>query len=65
MRYVDNVNLGIANYYGEIQIYLDSETNKYYMGLENWNGISEKEISKGLYDLLKNELGGKKENGKR
>lgn len=40
----------IGNYYGGLQV--KEENDKYYWGIENWDGIEWEEISKHLYTQL-------------
>lgn len=49
-----NIN-EIMNYYGVLQIF--TRNDKYYWGIENWDGFKEYEISKELYELLLKEKG--------
>lgn len=40
----------IGNYYGQLEIRKDND--KYYWGIENWNGIYWEEIPKSLFSAL-------------
>jgi hypothetical protein len=53
---VAKVELDLGNYYGTLTVKVVSD--QHYVGLENWNGWSWLPISKALYDLLIQELGG-------
>ena len=49
-----HIFLGLSNYYGEVEAF---EINgKYYLGLENWSGISHREISEEFFNAIKKEF---------
>lgn len=48
------ISLGVENYYGSTEACEIS--GKYYIVLENWNGISYKEISKELFEAIVKEF---------
>ena len=41
---------GIGNYYGDLLV--KKENDKFYWGIENWNGTYWEEIPKKLYNCL-------------
>lgn len=42
----------IANYYGGLSVKIDND--KFYWGIENWDGVFWEEIPQSLYDELNN-----------
>lgn len=50
---------GIGNYYGEVQLY--KHKDKYYLGLESYNGDFGAEVSKEFAQAMKKEFKEEKE----
>ena len=50
----NKIKTGIYNYYGEVVFH--KKGDKYYILLEDWDGINKKEISKRFYKEAKKEF---------
>lgn len=48
------IPIGLSNSYGNVAAY--KEGDKFYMGLDDYVGVDEVEISEELYNMLKNEF---------
>lgn len=48
------IELGLANYYGEV-VAVEKE-DKYFLQLDNYDGTGEVEISQRLYEMIKSEF---------
>jgi hypothetical protein len=56
------IEFPVSNYYGTPFVHYDEDNGKYYLELENYNGLDIVEISKEFYKACKKEFGGKQYN---